>query len=555
MNHTRLENIPLEIRTHSDYRVRISDILFYFLFFALSINSKESNAQLGMEWQKCFGGSQGDFAYDSKSTPDLGFVVVGHSASNDGDISDSLGNGDILVLKLDSVGTIQWSKILGGSQGDLARSIDLTYDGGYIIGAVSTSNDGDVTGHHGEGDYWIIKLDSFGDIEWQRCYGGTDRDELFEIHQTFDSGFIVSGNTDSNDGDVVGQHACSGCTTDFWVLKLDSIGNIEWQNCLGGIFDEINSGITQTSDSCYITAGSCFVDNGDVNGNHGLFDYWVVKLSNSGTILWQKCIGGSDNDACNSVISTIDGGCLVIGESASIDGDVTGHLGGWDSWLVKLNPNGGIDWEKSYGGPSYETGKVVTQTNDSSIYLASLVFLSGGDISGVIGGGDYWVVKTDMTGNLIWEKCFGGTGRDVPTSISVVNDNELLLVGYTESNDGDVTGNHGGICQFNPCEDVWVVKIGSTNTSVLEINTNMQSLKSFYSNNESRLTLFWSSTKTEECTIQIFDITGKEIFNNKSTSRLGENKIIIPFETIGFQMYFVRITEKESSLVGKFFGN
>ncbi|MFI5264444.1 MAG: T9SS type A sorting domain-containing protein, partial [Candidatus Kapaibacterium sp.] len=154
--------------------------------------------------------------------------------------------------------------------------IDLTFDGGFIVSGYSFSSDGEVTGNHGNGDYWIIKLDSVGTLQWQKALGGTDKDASFSIKQTYDHGFIATGNTTSNDGDVSGNHGGN----DYWVVKLDSLGKLEWQNALGGSGEDFALSIIQTSDSGYVVAGSSDSEDGDITNNQGYDDYWIVKLGN-----------------------------------------------------------------------------------------------------------------------------------------------------------------------------------------------------------------------------------------------------------------------------------
>ncbi|NLY22597.1 MAG: T9SS type A sorting domain-containing protein [Bacteroidales bacterium] len=228
--------------------------------------------------------------------------------------------------------TIEWQKCLGGSNDDWAYSIQQTSDGGYIVAGETWSNDGDVSGNHGGGDYWVVKLNSSGDILWQICLGGTNVDVAYSIQQTSDEGFIVAGYTCSNEGDVSGNHGNS----DYWVVKLNSSGTIEWQKCLGGTDGDYANSIQQTSDGGFIVAGQTYSNDGDVSGNHGGSDAWVVKLNSSGNILWQKCLGGTGWDWENSIQQTSDGGFIVAGYTNSNDGDVSGNHGSKDYWVVKL---------------------------------------------------------------------------------------------------------------------------------------------------------------------------------------------------------------------------
>ncbi len=277
-------------------------------------------------------------------------IVGGFSESNDGDITGNHGSYDYWVVKLDSSGTLQWQKSLGGSTNEDAYSIQQTIDGGYVIAGYSYSNDGDVSGHHLAGaftlpnkDYWIVKLDSSGTIQWQKSLGGYNDDVAQSIQQTTDSGYIIAGLSYSNEGDVSGHHG-SIDSTDYWVVKLDTAGIIQWQKSLGGNRDDYAQSIQQTADGGYIIAGSSLSTDGNVSGHHGTtayYDYWLIKLDNLGTILWQKSLGGSSNDFVKAIQQTSDGGYVVAGGSVSINGDVSGHHGinYPDYWIVKLFPD------------------------------------------------------------------------------------------------------------------------------------------------------------------------------------------------------------------------
>ena len=238
------------------------------------------------------------------------------------------------MVKLNSIGTIEWQKSIGGSGFDRAKSIQQTSDGGYILAGTSDSNDGDVSLNNGYEDYLVVKINSIGTIEWQKSFGGSGRDYANSIQQTSDGGYIVAGSSVSNDGDVSGNN---GLAMDYWVVKLTSLGAIDWQKALGGINNDYSYSIQQTSDGGYIVAGITYSIDGDVSGNNGGVDYWMVKLTITGTMEWQKALGGTGLDYSYSIKQTSDGGYIVTGESISNDGDVSGNHGENDYWVVKLS--------------------------------------------------------------------------------------------------------------------------------------------------------------------------------------------------------------------------
>ncbi len=300
-------------------------------------------------------------------------------------------------MKLSSTGTIQWQKSLGGSSFDWATSIKQTTDGGYIIAGNTQSNNGNVTGNHGFIDYWIVKINSTGTIQWQRCLGGTGDDRATSIVQSTDSGYVAAGYSELNNGDITGNHG----NKDYWVVKLNSDGGvIEWKKSLGGIYFDLASTIISTTDGGYMVAGFSNSNDGDVTGNQGISDGWIIKLNSLGVIQWQKSLGGSENDSLTSIIQTIDGGYILAGASDSNDGDVTGHHGIQipetptnDYWVVKINSTGTIQWQKSLGGTLDEYASSIIQTTDGGYVIAGSSNSNNGDVTGNLGNYDYWIVK------------------------------------------------------------------------------------------------------------------------------------------------------------------
>ncbi|HEX5316487.1 MAG TPA: T9SS C-terminal target domain-containing protein, partial [Candidatus Kapabacteria bacterium] len=186
-------------------------------------------AQPGVLWHRCFGGTKGDECNAMVRTLDNGFALAGSATSTDGDVSGNHGASDAWLVKLDSNGEIQWQKCFGGTADEEFRSIIQTTDGGFAMAGRTSSTDGQVSGNHGNYDGWVVKVDNTGAIQWQKCLGGSSGDEIFSIIQTSDGGFAVCGQTNSTDGDVSGSHGANN--SDAWVVKLDDAGNIQWKKC------------------------------------------------------------------------------------------------------------------------------------------------------------------------------------------------------------------------------------------------------------------------------------------------------------------------------------
>ena len=249
---------------------------------------------------------------------------------------------DIWILKLDTIGNIIWQKTIGGSYGDTPDKIIQTADGGFMIAGTSSSNiSGEKTENsYGLRDYWVIKLDSNGTIQWQKTIGGSGDDFCETIIETNDGGYLVGGHTDSNISGVKTENSRGG--KDFWVIKLDVTGTIQWQKTLGGSSDDSLFAITQCLDSGYILTGSTLsgISGDKTEAIKGDYDAWVVKLNETGTLQWQKDIGGVNIDGLNYVQQLADASFILGGgsrSSNSFDVTETNH-GQSDLWVVKLYP-------------------------------------------------------------------------------------------------------------------------------------------------------------------------------------------------------------------------
>lgn len=455
-----------------------------------------------------------EYAYSTQQTMDGGYIMAGAAHSNDGDVSGNHGAFDFWVVKLDALGSIQWQKCLGGTGYEWAYSIQQTTDGGFIVAGRSDSNDGDVSYGHGNYDFWVVKLDAFGSIQWQKCLGGTGWDEARSVQQTTDGGYIVAGWTSSNDGDVSGNQTgqSSFLIGDAWVVKLDGLGNIQWQRCLGGSNADGAYFIRQAADGGYIMVGHTNSNDGDVLGYHASIggltaaaDMWVVKLDSSGTLQWQKCLGGTDIEGADSSIQqTMDGGYIVAGWTESNDGDVSGNHGHADSWVVKLDAFGDIQWQRCLGGAEWDGAFAIQQTTDGGYIVAGATYSDDGDVSGNHGSQDVWVVKLDALGNIQWQKCMGGTEHDSAQAIQQTGDGGYIMAGGATS----VLGNQGTVY-------AWVVKLGPGTVGLNEPELVAFSLFPNPARDLVRITMLGDARVAE---LSLTDARGREVLRERLSS-------------------------------------
>jgi hypothetical protein len=378
----------------------------------------------------------------------------------------NLTTADYWVMKLSVSGEIEWQNTIGGNYNDELHCIRSTPDGGYILGGWSSSTiSADKTeSTFGLYDIWIVKLSYTGDIEWQNTIGGNSEDKMRVIELTEDGGYICGGYSQS---DISGDKTepCQG-GLDYWLLKLNSNGEIEWQNTIGGDADELVRALHQTPDGGYIVGGysRSGVSGDKTQPSQGDYDYWILKLTSTGGIEWQTAIGGNSDDKLRTLQLTSDGGYICGGSSASdLIGDKTEPcLGQHDCWVIKLNSDGSIEWQNTIGGSKDEVIYDMHQTSDGGYIFGaySISGVSGDKTEACRGAYDYWVVKLNSTGTIEWQKTIGGSGDDQLLTIQPTFDGGYIFGGISNSGiSGDKTDASNGVY------DYWVVKLGCTSLS------------------------------------------------------------------------------------------
>ncbi|MBL7826420.1 MAG: T9SS type A sorting domain-containing protein [Saprospiraceae bacterium] len=423
------------------------------------------HAQPTVQWQKTFGGTKQEYARDVIVTQDGGYLVIGWTFSNDGDVTGFKGVADYWVLRLNTSGEIIWKKTYGGSHFDWPYDAIQTPDGGFIIVGYSRSDDGDVLGQHGDKDAWIIKINASGEILWQRALGGSGWDEAWSITLTSDGGFAVAGISDSTDGDCLGNQ---GLAQDYWVVKMNQDGVVEWQKSFGGSNFDRGIFITSTTDAGFLITGEAGSADGDVIDNNGDQDFWVLKLDSEGNIEWQNALGGEGLDVGSGMYEVNDG-YLGFGYVGSLNtGDVSFSYGSFDYWIVKLDMNGQLVWEKSYGGSDADWLFTGTIFEDGGLIVSGTSLSNDADVSFSHGYDDIWLVKINNSGDVEWEKSIGGSSSEACFQLQKTPDNGLVLVGFTFSTDGDATGT-----QNWGYGDLWIVKLSLDSVSTTaQPNTN-----------------------------------------------------------------------------------
>lgn len=469
-------------------------------FLAVFVFSLLNAQELEIEWQRCYGGSKFEIGGYMCPTPDGGYILIGQTTSNDYDVT---GNDDFKydgwVVKLRANGEILWQKTLFSPDTHL----------GVNLHDVKPTSDGGyiivgVIEPFGGGlDYMalIVKMDNMGNIQWQRVLGDSNSlDSANGVIQTEDGGYMVLINTAS----VLG----TAPFYDFWLVKLSPIGDVQWDKIFGGEGFDIPGKIYKAPNGGYLLTGTSSSDEGEFAENRGGADFLIIKVDEYGEKQWMKLLGGSEDESLR-LYTTSDGGFMGAGYSESNNGDVTSEEG--TAWLVKLTENCEIQWQRKYNENGFNS---FLQTLGGNYILTGEINHNGNS--------DVFVKQVDGDGELISYTEIIGSQHDYVRSLLPTADNKFMISGYTYSHDGDFSNNYGGT-------DLWLIKFDSS-LSVQEIN---QTSVYFYPN-PTRETLHFTEQLQN---IQVYAIDGKKVLQTTAKtsiniSQLAQGTYILNAETV-----------------------
>ena len=425
-------------------------------------------------WEETIGGSDYEWLEHSFQNSRGNYVFSGYSYSNiSGDkTSDSKGEGDMWIFETTPNGKIIWQKIFGGSWQDMIHKTIELPDGTYLLAGTSYSNiSGDKNKNaRGDRDLWILKLDANKEIEWQQTYGGSVAEDLTDVVYTSDGGYLISSETKSPaSGD---KTAASLGGVDIWMLKLDSSGEIEWQKTYGGAGHDFGARMTETPEGNFFVAASSSsgISGNKTDVSRGLADFWLFEIDPGGEILWQKTIGGDNGDTFSDFEVTPDGGYVLTGGSASrISGEKTiGSRGFDDVWVVKVDDKGNIEWQNAYGGDNTDSPIDISRSVDSGYWIGGL---SGSDkgfdkSEPHIGKLDFWMFKITEDGEKCWDKTLGGIDNEQARTGFSDSAGNYIMGGWTNSGaSGDKTEASKG--EY----DIWITKLKAPEIVPPVVNT------------------------------------------------------------------------------------
>lgn len=418
--------------------------------FKVEGNNEVPDDFQNVAWTLSFGGAGDDSARSLIQTNDGGYAILGMTNSTDGDLAlKALPVNDYWLVKLDDQGNLDWQKTYGGSRDDQGQQIIQTSDGGYAITGYAMSDDGDGSNNEGFHDNWILRLDASGNILWERSFGFSGHDHSYDLVETADGGFFFSGFLDVTSSNGEGSTDKNSLTAhgvgEFWGTKIDGDGNLEWRKFFGGTNNDRSFGVVNAHDGGYILAGASESDDFDITDPKGSYDFWAVKVDKNGSFVWENSFGGTGIDQAQDIMATPDGGYVIVGNTFSSDTQITKNQGQSDVWLIKIDDDGELLWQKSFGGSGFDAAHSVRPTEDNGLLICGNSKSFDGDVSENFGENDIWIFKTDASGNVQWEKSFGGLGLDFGYDAIETNNGTIVLIGETASQDFPEVQSKGGI--------------------------------------------------------------------------------------------------------------
>jgi hypothetical protein len=310
-------------------------------------------------WIGTYGGDEDDEGWAVRPTSDGGYVLAGHTKSF------GTGDTDVLLVKTDAAGGLEWQRHYGGSNDDEGYAVLPTADGGYLVAGVTSSY------AVGGRDVWLVKTDADGIEEWNRPHGGLSSDGAWAVAPTTDGGFAVAGWTYSSGPGFLGN---------AWLVKTDSLGFHEWDRPFGGTGVDRAYDVQPAADGGYVLAG--YTDSFGA----GNYDMLLIKTDSLGNEDWQRAFGGTGRDYANAVERTPDGGYLLAGYTLSYG------AGGDDVWLVKTDADGVAQWDETYGGSASDVAFSVVRTSDEGYAVAGHTLSFGAGLH------DVWLIRLDAEG-------------------------------------------------------------------------------------------------------------------------------------------------------------
>jgi hypothetical protein len=434
----RMISMPALCNVAKSAKCKCGGLLFTVLFLLIALTGVSSAQQ---SFERTYGGIRYDISWDVQQTSDSGYIIAGTTSSYGAGIAD------VYLIKTNELGDTLWTKTYGGSSYESGYPVQQTSDGGYIVAGS--------TGSFGAGSYdvYLIRTNDLGDTLWTRTYGGSNSDVAYSVQQTSDGGFLIAGSTfpdsaglggedvyliKTNDlGDTLwtklygdslsdygrsvqqtsdGGYIIAGYSSSFgagdvdaYLVRTNGVGDTLWTKTYGGNGDDYSHSVQQTQDGGYIISGTTS------SFNAGSYDVYLIRTNDIGDTLWTRTFGGSDTDEGVSVDQTTDGGFVVFGYRDFVD------LGTGDVYVIRTDASGDTLWTKTYGGNDTDIGIGGQVTTDGGVVITGYTF-SFGDSAQV------YLIHDDLTAPLF----LSAEALDNANAIPGIDDDDQVLIQFSE---------------------------------------------------------------------------------------------------------------------------
>lgn len=400
--------------------------------------------QINNTWYslQTFGGSDEDIAHGIIKTKDGGFALIGNTKSTDGHFAAKERAGsDLFLMKFNAASQLEWTQIYGGSGDDRGQDLVQLEDGGYALIGYSKSSDGDASVNKGQHDNWLLRTNAQGKLLWERSFGFLGHDHAYNIIATTDGGLLFNGFLDVTASNGLGQDKREAHFNqkhgvgEYWVHKIDVAGNLQWRRYYGGTNNDRSYDALEAQDGGYVLVGASESKDVDIKNPKGSYDIWVVKVDQSGSLLWERSIGGTAYDKGQALIETSDGDYIVLGQSFSNDGDISEAGGSSDIVLARLSSSGDLLQLRTLGSIGFETATSLVQRKDNNLLIlgqSNALAITEGPMSN-----DVVLYYTLPNGALINSAQLYGEGLDEGNDLLLTEAGKVIVVGSTQSSSGD----------------------------------------------------------------------------------------------------------------------
>jgi hypothetical protein len=385
----------------------------------LGISNVGASSSSPVTWVELYGGALDDKAAAIVQTGDGGYAIAGTT------YSFGVGSADFWLIKLDASGNVEWNQTYGGLKSDVAVAMVQTSDGGYALAGETYSSGA------GESDFWLVKVDSSGKLQWNKTYGEQTTDKATSVIQTSDGGYALVGYSIEN-----------GTSKDALFVKTDSSGNMQWNRTYGGPGGDRAYSVVQTSDGGYALTGSTSSFSDDRQ-----FDFWLVKTNSNGNVVWNKTYTEQKTDSAQSVIQTSDGGYTLAGFATQAIIDAS------DVWVINVDSNGNPKWNVTWAPREPTMTNSVIQTSDGGYAVSGWT----SSLKGFAGLSSYmFLIKVDVNGNMQWNSTYEGLGDNNALFVVQTDDGGYAMAGTTRSTDEEAH------------YDIWFAKVDASGEIIPE---------------------------------------------------------------------------------------